>query len=120
MDNSYKLDWFQILTYHKTRVVIYGEGQWYFHVMDWRGMNMYHGRLPDSPVFDSVEEALEWLEKKVDDGTYKKGNVLTGHHSGEHNCSKGCDDREVDGYGIVSIACVSSALKIVRREANKK
>ena len=119
MDNSYKLDWFQLMTYHRRRVVIYGYGPWYYHVMDWLGMNIFHGRLVDSPVFDDVVSALEWLKTKVDDGTYHKGTVMTGHHAGEHSCSKGCDDREINGYGVVSIACVTSAIKKAKREFKK-
>lgn len=116
MNNSYKLDWFQLLTYHTKRVVIYGYGPWYYHIMDWLGMNIYHGRLIDSPVFDDVEAALTWLEKEIEKGTYHKNMILTGHHAGEYNCSKGCDDREINGYGVVSISCVGTARKMAKRE----
>jgi len=90
-----RLNWFQILRYRKNKFVIYGQGQWVGHIMDWRGMNMYHGRLPKSPVFNSVEEAIEWLKFQVKHGVYYEKMELTGHHSGEFQCSMGCDDRIV-------------------------
>lgn len=94
-ENEYKLKSFLLLTYHKTRVVIYGYGPWYGHMMDWRGMNIFHGRLPNSPVFANVAEAEKWLRRKVADRTYYDGRRLSGHHAGEHECCKGCDDREI-------------------------
>jgi len=100
-DNQYKLEAFQILTYHKTRYVIYGYGKWFGHVMDWLGMNIYHGRLPDSPVFASVNEAWTWLVKQVQSGTLNKGDYLDGHHAGTFECTRGCDYRlvSIKGFG---------------------
>jgi len=93
--NDYALDWFAILTYHKTKYVIYGVGQWWYHSIDWRGMNCFHGRLPDSLVFDSLVSAEEWLKQEIKEGTYHKGMQLSGHHAGLYHCLKGCDDREI-------------------------
>jgi len=93
--NDYKLEWFQILTYYKTRYVIYGFGQWWLHLMDWNGCNFHHGRLPDFPVFETVEDAVDWLTGKVITGEYKEKMILSGHHAGAIKCSKGCDNRRV-------------------------
>ncbi len=95
-DSRYTLNWFEILTYYKTRFVIYGTGPWHNHLMDWLGMNYYHGRLPGSPVFDSVKDAKVWLKFQIKHGAYAKDMTLPGHHAGEHVCSKGCFDREVE------------------------
>ena len=101
--NRYNLTSFVFLTYHKSRVVIYGYGPWYYHVMDWLGMNIYHGRLKGSPVFEDINQAKEWLLDAVKKGEYKYDMQLTGHHAGEHNCSKGCDDREIEHISFRSI-----------------
>ena len=94
-DARYCLSWFEILTYRRERYVLYGVGQWYNHMLDWLGMNYYHGRLPGSPVFDTVKDAETWLRFQVKHEAYKDGMTLPGHHSGEYTCSKGCSDREV-------------------------
>lgn len=98
--NYYRLEDFQFMTYHKTRFVIYGYGPWYCHTMDWLGMNIYHGRLPDSPVFDTINEAWHWLVAQVQSGKLTKGMDLAGHHAGEFECTRGCDDREVTLKGL--------------------
>ena len=94
-ENEYDLQRFSLLTYRETSYVWYGVGQWDGHIMDWRGSNFFHGRLPQSPTFKQPSEALAWLEKALDEGEYHRGMSLSGHHSGESRCSKGCDDREV-------------------------
>ena len=92
-DNQYTLEHFEMLAYREVRVVLYGGGHWYGHVMDWAGLNMYHGRLPGSPVFRTPTEALTWLRDNLD--KYKKDDWLNGHHAGEFECSKGCGDRDI-------------------------
>lgn len=110
--NSYTLDWFMILKYHKTKFVIYGEGQWYYHLMDWSGMNMYHGRLPNSPVFNSMNSAIEWLTFQVQNKAYRDGMELSGHHAGRDECLKGCGDRTVIGQlGFSTLAEISKTKK---------
>lgn len=94
--NGYDLSWFELLTFRETKVVIYGVGQWDGHMMDWRGCNFFHGRLPLSPVFNNTEEATAWLKFQVENKVYTEGMWLTGHSRGENRCSKGCDDREID------------------------
>jgi hypothetical protein len=97
INNEYALRWFLLLTFRENRVVIYGQGEWYYHIMDWRGCNHYHGRLPGSPTFKDEREAIKWLKWAVESGYYTESMRLTGHHSGESECSAGCDDREIGG-----------------------
>lgn len=94
-ENIYNLKWFELLTYREKRYCWYGVGQWWLHLMDWRGCNYYHGRLPNSPVFDTIPEAVYWLKTAVNNGDYYTGMSLHGHSSGESYCPNGCDDREV-------------------------
>ena len=108
----YTLKWFSLLrfrakSYHDYKVVIYGVGQEHNHVMDWAGCNYHHGRLPDSPVFPDEESAIKWLIEAVEKGTYKEGASFTGHHSGEHFCSKGCNDREISGFDSVFFSSIN-------------
>lgn len=97
----YNLDWFEFMKYRenettcKYKVVVYGHGQWFLHMMDWRGCNFWHGRLPGSPVFNNEAEAFEWLRAAVKKGAFTKGMELKGHHSGEYECGQGCDSREL-------------------------
>ena len=107
---AYKLDWFEILTYHKTRYVIYGFGQEAYHLMDWRGCNFCHGRLPNSPVFNSVRDALKWLVKQVEAGKYKTGMRLPGHSIGDETYPQGCDKR------IVSITIPSKRGNLITKD----
>lgn len=94
--NSYTVSWFDILTYRNGKYVVYGEGHWIGHVMDWRGGNFFHGRLPNSPVFDTEADARAWLRQRVLAGDLNEGDEFTGHHSGgDYGCSKNCDDRHV-------------------------
>ena len=93
--NLYRLAWFEVLTYRETRFVVYGQGQWDGHLMDWAGGNYFHGRVPTSPVFATIEEAVLWLDEQVRLGNLSAGMTLSGHHSGEYGCRKGCDEREV-------------------------
>lgn len=104
MDSSglYSLQWFEFLKFREKsygiyKVVIYGVGKWVDHMMDWAGCNFHHGRLPDSPVFANEVEAAKWLKAEVEKGTYKENTTLTGHHSGEHMCRKGCSERTISG-----------------------
>lgn len=94
MSKGYDLQWFQVMTFRKTRFVLYGEGQWEDHIMDWQGCNYWHGRIPESPVFDSVDQAVEWARSAVAEGKLERGMILPGHHSGVQLCSKGCSARE--------------------------
>jgi len=93
--NVYKLAWFQVLTYHTKGFVVYGHGQWTGHLMDWRGCNFMHGRIPGSQVFSTIEDAVEWLRVQVRDGKLKCDQEFAGHHSGGRQCSRGCDERQV-------------------------
>jgi len=88
---EYILEWFEILTYHKNRIVIYGVGKWAYHSDNWTGMNTHHGRI--GPVHNSVEEAYLWLAEEVKAKRINEGDYLKGHHAGEFQCPKGCDDR---------------------------
>ena len=108
MDSSglYSLSWFMLMKFREKsygvyKVVLYGHGQWVDHIMDWAGCNFHHGRLPDSPVFANEVEAVKWLLAEVEKGTYKEKMTLTGHHSGEHSCRKGCSDREIVGLNAM-------------------
>lgn len=95
--NLYRLEWFEVLTFRETRFVVYGTGAWDGHLMDWAGCNFFHGRVPTSPVFKTIEEAVLWLDEQVRLGNLNTGMTLSGHHSGEYECRKGCDTREVLG-----------------------
>ena len=95
-DNLYRLSWFDILSYRKNKVVIYGVGQWWMHIADWKGCNYYHARLANSPLFKTTDDALDWLRKSVVDDVYEKNMKLKGHHSGKGMCPQGCDDRRVN------------------------
>jgi hypothetical protein len=100
--NEYKLMWFELMSFRSTKIVIYGVGQWKYHVMDWRGCNYYHGRLPGSPVFDNEKEAIKWLKWAVEKKHYQDGERLTGHHSGEYKCSA-CEGRDRGTIGFTSL-----------------
>ena len=92
----YYLESFQLLTFREDKYVLYGYGAAVGHLMDWRGGNIWHGRLPNSPVFSSEEEALNWLwnnHRRIKTGMEMSG--LPGHHAGIDSCPKGCDDRIV-------------------------
>jgi len=86
--NTYDLAWFELMRFHKTKFVWYGVGQWSCHVMDWRGCNFWHGRLPKSPVFENPKDAVEWLYFQVENGAYKDGMELAGHHTSDPHCKK--------------------------------
>jgi hypothetical protein len=93
--NLYRVSWFQVLTFRETRFVVYGQGQWNGHIMDWAGCNFFHGRVPGSPTFATIEDAVLWLDEQARLGNLKDGMTLSGHHSGENRCLKGCDERQV-------------------------
>ena len=93
-ENEYSVSWFALLTFRKTRYCWYAVGPWIGHMMDWRGLNQFHGRIPDSPTFANTLEATTWLQKAVSEGKLQKHEVFSGHHAGERFCRKGCDDRE--------------------------
>jgi hypothetical protein len=101
--NRFYLDWFELLRYRKDKIVIYGTGQWYLHLMDWRGCNFFHGRLPKSPVFNFTDEALEWLKFQVQNGNYKDKFEMSGHHGCGRECNK-CRDRILNDW--VSSSCL--------------
>ncbi len=67
-NSGFYLTWFTIrytsLMSEKERYVIFGEGKWIYHVMDWRGCNFWQKKLSPHP-FDSVEEAKNWLREAV-------------------------------------------------------
>lgn len=88
--NTYYLQWFELMRFHEEKCVWFGVGQWSSHIMDWRGCNFWHGRLPKSPVFDNLKEAIDWLYFQVENGAYKDGMKLNGHHSGDPDC-KSCN-----------------------------
>ena len=93
--NLYRLAWFEVLTYRETRFVVYGQGQWDGHLMDWAGGNYFHGRVPTSPVFATIEEAVLWLDEQVRLGNLVEKMTLSGHHAGgDGGCRKGCNARE--------------------------
>jgi hypothetical protein len=93
--NLYRLQWLQVMTYRFTRFVLYGHGQWDGHIMDWRGCNFFHGRVPGTPLFTTAEEAVMFAEALAKARVIAEHMTLSGHHSGDLSCSKGCDDREV-------------------------
>lgn len=88
----------------RSRFVWYGQGQWSGHIMDWAGCNFHHGRLlvtnpktgkgERAPVFDCAEDAVDWLIANYDNIPGEQA----GHRSGEHECRKGCDEREASGW----------------------
>lgn len=94
-ENEYSIQWFDLLTFRDSRYCWYAHGKWVGHLMDWRGCNFHHGRVPGSPTFATIPEALRWLQTEIANGRIRRGMVFSGHHSGEGLCSKGCDDREV-------------------------
>lgn len=106
--NEYVLSWFQVLTFRpnidtgESKFVVYGVGRWYRHLMDWRGCNFFHGRIPGSPTFKTIEDAVLWLDEAVKAGVLSDRMRLHGHHSGENTCPKGCDEREVIQVSINS------------------
>ena len=97
--NGYYLEWLELKQYRDVYYVWYGVGQWDGHMMNWRGCNYFHGRLPKSPMFNNVREAILWMQVQLKAGAYKDGMYLTGHHSGEGNCRL-CGDRETEDYFI--------------------
>jgi hypothetical protein len=94
-EQGYTLAWLEVLTYHRKRFVLYGVGQWVGHIMDWRGCNFHHGRLPGTPVFDSKDDAVRWARLAVVAKWLYEGAHLSGHHAGEYRCPKGCTARSV-------------------------
>lgn len=88
--NTFYLRWFELMRYHEEKFVWFGVGQWSSHIMDWRGCNFWHSRLPKSPIFGDPEEAIDWLYFQVEHGVYKHGMELHGHHSGDPDC-KSCN-----------------------------
>ena len=95
--NFYRLSWFELMSFRENKVVIFGIGHWTYHLMDWRGCNFYHGRLPKSPVFKNVGEAKEWLKFQIENGVYHQGMELCGHHAGgDQGCLRGCRERELE------------------------
>lgn len=86
--SGYNLSWFEILTYREDKFVIHGEGQWSGHMMDWRGMNMRRGRLPESPVFETEKDAMFWLYNAVKSGKYYNGMELSGSFVGDGPCDR--------------------------------
>ena len=92
-DNSYTVERFELLTYRGNKVVIYASGPYSDHLVDSRGLNTWHGRLPKSPLFETTEEALDWLKFQVRHGAYFYNLSLPGHFRGEL-CSK-CAKRTV-------------------------
>lgn len=94
-ENEYHVLWFSLLTFRETRYCWYAVGPWVGHMSDWRGCNIFHGRIPDSPTFDNIPEATEWLQRAINEDRISKGVVFSGHHAGERQCRKGCDNREI-------------------------
>jgi len=102
--NEYNLSWFELMKYHERkngtyRVVIYGVGHWINHIMDWAGCNFFHGRLPNSPIFDTPAAAAHWLkdvwEPNQNDYLNSDGGY-SGHHAGAYKCLKGCNQRTIE------------------------
>lgn len=85
-DNVYNLEWFEIMTYRGTKYVLHGVGQHYMHIMDWRGCNFFHGRLPFSPVFPTIRDALRWLWATWKRGYWQEKTELIGCHSSPNRC----------------------------------
>jgi hypothetical protein len=98
--NEYIVKWFELMPFHQDKFVIYGVGRWLYHIMDWRGCNFYHGRLPLSPVFNSEEEAGKWLIENKD---VYKGMTLRGHSMGEYKCSTCKDKKEIKTFHIYDL-----------------
>lgn len=99
--NIYNLEWFQVLTFRENldtgacSFVVYGEGKHEGHLMDWRGCNFFHGRIPGSPTFKTFADAVLWLDRAMAADVLHRGMDLSGHHAGENECRKGCAEREV-------------------------
>lgn len=98
--NTYNLSWFELMRFHEDKYVWFGVGHWSSHIMDWRGCNFWHGRLPKSPVFADPKEAIDWLYFQVENGAYKDGMELRGHHSGEDSRCKVCNKKEDEWTSI--------------------
>lgn len=92
--NTYNLSWFELMRFHEDKYVWFGVGQWSCHIMDWRGCNFWHGRLPKSPAFSDPKEAIDWLYFQVENGAYKDTMELRGHHSGEATCCVYCNKKD--------------------------
>jgi hypothetical protein len=102
-ENRYKLRWCEVLSYRETRCVLFGAGEWVGHVADFRGPNLFHGRIPKSPTFATVQDALAWADTAAKAGRLAVGQVLKGHYAGgEGGCSKGCTQRHVASIGLNS------------------
>lgn len=107
---TYKLEWFELMGFYEDRVVIFGVGHWSYHIMDWLGCNFWHGRLPKSPIFDSVEDARDWLIFQVKMGVYYDGMELRGHHSGDPHCRQ-CNRDETKPKRELDITIFFSEIK---------
>lgn len=94
--NTYYLSWFELMRYHEDKFVWFGVGQWSSHIMDWRGCNFWHGRLPKSPIFKTGKEAIAWLFVQIKGGIYTDGMELNGHHMGDDGRCKNCNKDESD------------------------
>lgn len=75
---QYGLKWFE-LKWYRDKIAVYGVGQPIGHVKDWRGGNYNEGRIPDSPLFETEEKAVEWLWGQVGLGKLERGMILPGH-----------------------------------------
>jgi len=107
---AYNLSWFELLSFHEDRIVIFGMGHWEHHIMDWLGCNYWHGRLPKSPIFDSVKDAKDWLKFQVNMGVYYDGMTLSGHHAGNSHCRQ-CNRDETKPKRELNITIYFSGLK---------
>ena len=94
-DNYYTLDWFELLTYRGDKIVVYGFGHHYQHMMNWSGCNFWHGRMCTQP-FNTTGEALDWIHEKVSCGEITKGMQLPGHFHGDNDCVRGCSERLIE------------------------
>jgi len=57
--------------------VVYLVGQWDYHMMDWRGLNIRRIKAPNQPIFHKLSDAIKWANKN-----YKKFKTVDGE--GEH------------------------------------
>jgi len=102
--------WYALLTYKNGTLRWFGVGQHVDHGSDWAGMNFHHGRVKNCPAFDTAVEAVQWLWEGRPN--MRRMNRMTGHHAGEFECSKGCDDRKVPGLNTLNLDYTDEDLNV--------
>ena len=74
--------------------------------MDCLGCNVFHGRILNSPVFETKNYAKRWVKEQMKSEKLSDGMLLSNHHVGADYCLK-CDDRESEIVHIGSRGRIS-------------